>query len=323
MPGFDVASLGMQAATDVIGTGLGLALEKHNNKRQLEQQGKLQAQQIAGQQQMTDYNAAKQLQMWKDTSYSAQKEQMNKAGINPALMYGMGGGGGQTAAVSAGNVSGGSAPQGGGEIAQMTGMGMQMALLKAQKDNIEADTANKKAQTPNIGADTTNKGIQGEGMQIDNAIKKISQNVAGQTQEAAIDTIKANTQLALNAVSQAQVKTRVSEETVAAQIQQIRAEAAGAVLKNALTKMQTSKTGSDIQVNDAQISKWANEIAQGNRRLDIEDFRAVTERNFKGVDALTGNVLQGLMNSINEVLGDGGVGAKPVGTEQKKTKDFK
>ena len=43
---------------------------------------------------------------------------MKLAGLNPALAYGMGGGGGVTANVATGKTSEGQAPSGGGEIEQ-------------------------------------------------------------------------------------------------------------------------------------------------------------------------------------------------------------
>ena len=100
MPTF-AAGLGMQAASQaasgLIGTGMGLLLEGHNDRRQLRQQEKLQNLEIKGSKELTDYNAAKQLEMWKATNYPAQVEQMKLAGLNPALAYGMGGAGGVTA----------------------------------------------------------------------------------------------------------------------------------------------------------------------------------------------------------------------------------
>ena len=45
-----------------------------------------------------------QLEMWEKTNYPAQVAQMRKAGLNPALMYGQAGAGGQL---------GGTAPSGG------------------------------------------------------------------------------------------------------------------------------------------------------------------------------------------------------------------
>jgi len=163
--GFDIGTLGMQAASGVIGAGMGIALGNYNDKRQVKQQQRLQDIQIQGQRQMMDYSMQKQLQMWKATSYPAQLEMMKQAGINPALMYGMSGGGGTTTGSPSGNVSGGTANQNPGEIQQSLGMAMQLQLLKAQKDNIEADTKLKETdatlkggpQTENIKADTANK----------------------------------------------------------------------------------------------------------------------------------------------------------------------
>ena len=103
------------------------------------------------------------MEMWKNTSYAAQKEQMQKAGLNPALLYGMSGGGGQTTGGSGVAVGGngmGIDIQGGLKGA------MELALLKAQKDNIEADTK-KKLTDVGVGE----KEI--EGKKFDNLVKEI------------------------------------------------------------------------------------------------------------------------------------------------------
>ena len=95
------------------------------------------------------------MKMWEDTNYSAQLAQMKKAGLNVGLMYGMGGGGGTTASIQAGNVSGGNSASGSGEIGMGIQMGMQMALLKAQKENIEADTQLKQKEAGYTGGAKT------------------------------------------------------------------------------------------------------------------------------------------------------------------------
>lgn len=84
--------MGAQAASGGVGAILGLALEGHNDRRQIRQQRELGKLQLGFDKEMTDYSFQKQLQMWKDTNYKAQVEQMEEAGLNPALLYGMGGG---------------------------------------------------------------------------------------------------------------------------------------------------------------------------------------------------------------------------------------
>ena len=104
-------------------------------------------------------------EMWEKTNYSAQKEQMKKAGLNPALMYGMSGGGGVTTGPSSATADG---QPGGTNI----GMGIQamaqLELLKAQKENIEADTKEKKARAqktateiPGVLTENENKILEG------------------------------------------------------------------------------------------------------------------------------------------------------------------
>lgn len=164
-----LANFGLQTAGQAVGAGMGMLLGNWNDKRQLRQQERLQELQIKGQKEMGDYNYRRQKQMWEETSYKAQKEQMEKAGLNPALMYGMGGGGGQSTGTPSGNVAGAQAPSGGGEPQGMAGMGMQMVqaaqltqaqikLLEAQANNLNTDTTKKAGvDTANVQADTENK----------------------------------------------------------------------------------------------------------------------------------------------------------------------
>ena len=89
MPGF-ITALGQQLATDAAGKALGIAFSPIENAIQYKQQEKLQGLQIKGSKELTDYNTAKQMEMWRNTNYSSQRAEMIKAGLNPALMYGMG-----------------------------------------------------------------------------------------------------------------------------------------------------------------------------------------------------------------------------------------
>ena len=136
--GMIAAEAGMQLAQQGAQAGMGILFQKQADKRQLKQQQKLQELQIQGQKQMGEFNFQKQLEMWNATNYGAQMKHLEQAGLNPGLIYGMGGGGGATASATPGNVTGAAAPQGGREIQDMMGMGIQMQLLKAQKDLLES-----------------------------------------------------------------------------------------------------------------------------------------------------------------------------------------
>ena len=57
-----------------------------------------------------------QMQMWKDTNYAAQVEELKKAGLSIGLMYGKGGAGGTTTGAGATGVSAPQAPTGMGMI---------------------------------------------------------------------------------------------------------------------------------------------------------------------------------------------------------------
>lgn len=93
--------------------------------------------------QAADYSQSLAKDMWNYTGYGNQKKQMEAAGLNPALMYGQGGGGGQS--------TDGGTQEGATAIAPMglkVGLDAQQTmaqtdLLRAQTKNIEADTIQK------------------------------------------------------------------------------------------------------------------------------------------------------------------------------------
>lgn len=291
---FDIAAIGANAANSAIGTGMGMILGAHNDRRQLKQQEKLQNLQIKGQQQMTDYNMSKQLQMWKDTSYGAQKEQMIKAGLNPGLMYGMSGGGGQSTGTANGNVSGGTAQQNPGEV---QGMGIAMLnaqLLKAQKENIEANTGKTIAETGNVGKTGANieastasltQGIQNQKAveqltKTQNRISDIDAWVKEHSKEDLSNMILWESQKVMQEMEILRKQNLVDNQTMDTKVDMAKAQLAGQYLENALTRAQTTTEGVKPAVLQQQIQTMIREGIQKWRALEIEGNRAnVDQRN--------------------------------------------
>ena len=172
---FDIGSLGMSAANSVIGTGMGLLLEKHNDKRQLRQQQALNDQQEAMARRMSMFNLENQMSMWEKTGPVGQMEQLKKAGLNPGLIYGGGGGGGQTANVDSSSGNGSSAPGGGGEAIAAMGLQLQNSMLAAQVENIKADTKKKLVEADYTGgAQTDLTKVNIDNAKLDGIIKNVT-----------------------------------------------------------------------------------------------------------------------------------------------------
>ncbi|AXH78069.1 MAG: DNA pilot protein [Microviridae sp.] len=278
-----IEQLGQQMATGGAGGILGLMFGGLQNQQQYNQQERLQQLQIKGQKEMSDYNYAKQLQMWHDTNYWAQIEELKKAGLNPALLYGMSGGGGTTTGSGQGNVSGGTAAA--RTDATQMGMGlMQIGLMEAQKEKL-------KAETENIKADTTNKPIQGTNIQADTklkeaetALKNVENTYQNKSLEDRLDTI--NT-IALNAIvdyDRNRTQLGLDRATVLQKAELIKQQAIGASLQNILTENQTQEVKSKIAANYAQIQKWSQEIAQGWKELSIKEKTMKVEALMKEVE---------------------------------------
>lgn len=315
MPGA-LAQLGLNAAQGVIGAGMGLLLEGHNDRRQIRQQQKLQDMQIAGNKELSQFNQDLALKMWKDTNYSAQMDEIEKAGLSPGLIYGMSGGGGATAQVTQGNVSGGRAPEGGRETIEGTAMGLQLAMMKAQinlaesqanKNNVEAtktagvDTTQTQAQTASLMQGITNAKAQEAIMRVDKALKDMELKAQGETYDDRVDFIMYNTRLAMNSLDMAANEQYIQRATMNAKIDTIRTQAITAVITNAAMNQK-------IAVDKAQISTWATQLSQGWEGLDkrekeirIQAFKAEIEAKQPGLFNVLGGVLSGAMDEISDL----------------------
>lgn len=310
-----IADFALQAGQGVVGAGLGLALQRGQDRRQIRQQQKLTNMEIGGQKQMVDYNYQKQLDMWKATNYEAQMQELKTAGLNPGLIYGMGGTGGATTGQPIGNVTGGHAPTGGGEAIAGMQMAATLGLMRAQKENIEADTANKEADTANkpiVGKsiETGTKKMEGElkGIELNNEFLK----------KSLWDRLDIINTEANKAIAELDIKEGERDEERATRMKRIegvRAQAAGEILKNVLIEAQTKATGQTIEESksrviqmEAQIQKWAAEITQMATNLDRQERELILKRweagikaSFPGLGQSLGRLLNGAMEQISTI----------------------
>lgn len=277
--------------------GMGLLLGEINDARQRRQNKKLQEQQIEGNKAMIDYQMQKQYDMWLKTNYGAQKEQMKKAGINPALMYGMGGGGGTTTGNASGSVSSSSATQNPGEM----GMGIQLAMMQAQLENIKANTNKTNTEASKIGGVDTQESQQRitESAERINAIRQgITESeaktalakleatlkgfeikVQGGTVEDRIHEIEWRASKALRELQILDDAQYVSRTTRQARTDAVRAELTGLLLRNTLTEKLTTKTEAEQRLIEREVSNMIQDnmrdwdkMSQENQKILLQSI---------------------------------------------------
>lgn len=260
--GMGIGDIAKGAIGPVIGAGLGLLLEGHNNRQQIKQQQKLTDIQSQANRDQAAYSSNLQFDMWNKTNYEAQVKHMNQAGLNPALLYGQGGGGGTTTgSANAAGVNGASAQQNTGQIQQGMGLGMQtaaqIALLQAQTENIKADTAEKLSKTPvnnatvpNIQADTKGKEADARSKVKDAEFKEwITDYKTGPGKDA--PTLRQNEALMNNQTQYAHLNE------INATINELNKSAANKEKSSEILEQQYQKLK---QMNPMEIERYAKEL---------------------------------------------------------------
>lgn len=318
-----VGELGSQ-----IGYGLGelTGYNKALAKKQVSQQQKLTSIQEESNKRLMDESYAHQLQLWEDTNYPAQIEQLTKAGLNPALLYAKGGTGGTTGSGTT-SVSGAQASdETSREMTNIATEGMGLSLAKMQseievnksianknntdasvqgnegRNNIAAQTeltkqslAEIQAKITNLQADTTLKGQETE-------LSKLQQNAISIAnsfnEENNITMLKENIQI----LKKLSAEANVSEATQNSLIEQAKQNVK-------LTISQTLENYKEIDVKKQEILN----MIQDNVLNRIDTMSQVTRREYESeLQAETINmerqlrdkqINQSEINSILSILG--------------------
>lgn len=212
---------------------------------------------------MGNYNYGKQLEMWKATGPVGQMEQLKKAGLNAALMYGKSGPGGMLAApATAGHTSAQT-----GDYSREIGMGMQLAtgLQQAQIENLNADTEKKKADAKKTaGVDTEQTTWQNKILEIENNFRKDGY-------AATVAKLKYETDIQLQKLHQERNNAFISDNTVRERMEIIQGDAAAAILKGAAAEAGIELTKAETEGIYQGLKQQWKRLAQGDRELDQKD----------------------------------------------------
>lgn len=274
------------------------ALKPGQDAEQLKQQGNLDAQQLSYNEQGAEFGINLANESGSPLSYPAQVNQMNEAGLNPALMYARGGGGGQMiGGMSVGSAQAPAAqPLSASDLtsALLTGIktASEVQVNQAQTENIQADTAKKKVEVPNIEASTasiaqgiTNQQLAAKLTQAQTTAVGIANTINKITITDQQDKIKADAEAAINSAKSLLAQANVDQATQDTKITMLKTEMVGKVLQNMATSAsitninadtnlkgaQTTQSGTASAYNEQQIKASATEIVQKFMSLNLQN----------------------------------------------------
>ncbi|UIB81443.1 DNA pilot protein [Flyfo microvirus Tbat2_116] len=310
-------TLGMQAASALTGGALGQVFAGMNDRRQLKQQRKLQEMQIEGNKEMIDYGKEKDLEMWHATNYDAQKKELKKAGLNPGLLYGMGGGGGVTTGGGGMAVSSGNAPTGGGEHIAAMGMSLESQLMMAQKKVLETQAEKNQAEAnKTAGVDTEEaktridsltQGIDNQKAQKDliDAQRRVADLefvIKDATLQEQAEYIRVQTKRATAELRTELVEAKVSEGTINSKILLIKEEAIGAGIINALNRAKIAVEKATVYKIIESVKQEWTKIGQTDKQIAIQAFTAEMQANYPGIDKVIGRGLDDLGEELYKLM---------------------
>ena len=254
-----IKKLGEQVGGGIIGMGMGMLDEaimgNSRRRKQIEQQKKLTDINVAAQKDLMSLAQEQQLQMWKDTSYSAQMEQLANAGLNPALIYG-GAGAGVTGTIGGGSVGTGQASTEAEQKQAQTqaqAMGLQMAKVGAEIEVLKSQAEKNKADAEFTG------GAKTEETKAITTLNKLNADILTSERNIRFDLIKTQAQKANEELRILINDADISDETKIDQVLKYKAEVKETIV-NILNKVAaTELTKRQIDEIDEKIEiAWYN-----------------------------------------------------------------
>lgn len=229
-------------------------------------------------------------EMYEYTGYGSKVRQMKEAGLNPALMYGMGGGAGGSTAGSPGamSVSPGAAPNTAAHRANSmaaTGMALQLAKLKSEIDVntsiAKANTAQAQATTegslPKMKQEIENLKTTKEGQELINLWQTIDNRIKGATEENVIESSVYLLQEAKYRVIKMQgesqsatAKGKVDEATIETAINQQNANVEKTIGETILNNSKRKLTEEEAKAVTEKVKQEYYKLLQGAHGLKID-----------------------------------------------------
>ena len=265
----------------IIGAGIGLAGSILGRKQQIDDQKEMMELQAKLNQQQAQYNQGLAKDMWNYTSFPNQVKKMKDAGLNPALIYGMGGQGGSTSGAGQASGVGLSDAKGMQTGIAIQGMGLELANLasqielnksQAEKNKAEAektagvDTQVQQATMENLIAQTANEKVKKGLIYADTRFKDALEEVT----RAKVDEVGWNVknlmkslELADRNIRATDLDNELKDRTMEANVKQ-----ANEILKN--TMADTLVKYSQGKVNEAEAKAIGEKIEQGWSSIGIQ-----------------------------------------------------
>lgn len=274
----DLLGIGLGALGSVAGQGLGMMN---------------QAQQVSDQRGLMEHGANLAYRNWLRTNYGAQREQLEKAGMNVGLMYSQGGQGGQINGGSSGSASQAPTMDIAGAISQARAVESQVKLNEAQanKLNVEAEKIE--------GVDTEKVIEESKGIGLDNTFKQGNLETALDTSKQILANESAKNETLVNEGKISGIEAKQREKKLIAEINNVTWDT---VLKKAQKNNVNQQT---IESIERVKQKW-EEIDQGQQRIDIEKFKAELQSEYPGVWNTLGkmtNDILGALRGLDELFG--------------------
>ena len=236
------------------------------------------------------YGEQLSMKHWENTNYSAQVEQMKKAGLNTALMYGGAGSGGQSIGSGDYSISGGQADSNQmGYALQLQHMQSQIELNKALANKEEAQAKSISTTTPvevrkseqainlmqseidNLFEEKLNKQTYRVALEIENSIKSIQNEILIANKDVNIEyakqSLKYLTEQTLLLNKDNYIKEKTMYSIIEQQRQIVKNIVADTILKNSQSKLNETQAWNLIERVSMDWEKFRHE-----QKMDFKNY---------------------------------------------------
>lgn len=272
----------------IANVGMGLFQGNINNNRLRDNTRDFMDWQLANSKELTEFNREQQMQMWRDTNYAAQREQMEKAGLNVGLMYGGGGQGGSTN-VSTAQTQGadGHSAMPPMDIANALAQGQQVKNMQAQEELTRAQIEKTKAETNETTARTPTyeKGMQKTDAEIKEIATKIGVN-------------ETSVRKMFQEIEESGSRTNLNQANI------IKTETEVDRLKK-ITPEEVENIQADTKKKIGELAQGWKKLSLDEQRVKIEQFKEEIKAKYPSIGQTGGRILNSTIEMWLDIFGLG------------------